>query len=219
MHSGHSELDLLQAARCEDLVYEEIRDLTVRGSFESRIICTLTQSGAHLLEGARGVGKSMLLRSAEIELDSQFKQERKLPVYVNFKTSTLLEGVKAGERDGFQVWVNAKILQALHDKLVFLDLIGKSARDDPYHRIFGIKSVQSTKTFLQEKIQQVLNNPVILGMCVRRMQGRQWWRADGPVPRDGRGRGDGVSIGYVFWVACCINSGRARTSCAPRIRS
>jgi hypothetical protein len=147
--------DLLQAARCEDLVYDQIKALTVKGDFEDRVIEKLTQSGAHLLEGARGVGKSMLLRSAEIELDSRFRQERKLAVYVNFKTSTLLEGVKAGERDGFQVWVNAKILAALHDKLVFLDLLKKGGKSDPYKRIFGIDSVEGTKVFLEDKIHML----------------------------------------------------------------
>jgi hypothetical protein len=155
MPKGDQELDLLQAARCEDLIYSQIRELSVLGPFEESIIATLKQSGAHLLEGARGVGKSMLLRLAEIEMDTEFSQVRKLAVYVNFKTSTLLEGVKAGERDGFQVWVNVKILQALHDKLVFLDLIGKGQDADPYHKVFGITSVEKTKSFLQEKIHQL----------------------------------------------------------------
>jgi len=152
---GDQALDLLQAARCEDLIYSQIRELSVLGPFEQSIIASLKQSGAHLLEGARGVGKSMLLRSAEIEMDTEFPQAHKLAVYVNFKTSTLLEGVKAGERDGFQVWVNVKILQAMHEKLVSLDLIGKGQDADPYHKIFGITSVEQTKSLLQEKIHQL----------------------------------------------------------------
>ena len=145
-------LDLLQAARCEDLLYEQIKALTVVGDFEKDLISKLKQSGAHLLQGARGVGKSMLLRSAEIDLDSSFATDKKLAVYINFKTSTLLEGVRAGERDGFQLWVNAKILQALHEKLVLLDLIGKGGQEDPYFHVFGIRSVENTKTYLQDKI-------------------------------------------------------------------
>ncbi len=146
------EIDLLQAARCEDLQYGQIRELSVLGDFERKVILTLKGAGAHLLQGARGVGKSMLLRSAEIEMDSEFSENRQLAVYVNFKTSTLLEGVKAGERDGFQLWVNLKILQALHDKLVQLDLIGHGRDQDPYFRVFGIESVQSTTQALQDKI-------------------------------------------------------------------
>jgi hypothetical protein len=147
--------DLLQAARCEDLSYPEIKALSVIETFERHVITTLKQAGAHLLEGARGVGKSMLLRLCEIELDTDFKKDRRLGVYVSFKTSTLLEGVKAGERDGFQIWVNAKILQGLHEKLTQLGLIGKTGEHDPYHRIFGITSVEQTKVFLEEKIFQL----------------------------------------------------------------
>jgi len=146
------EIDLLQAARCEDLQYGQIRELSVLGEFERKVIANLKGAGAHLLQGARGVGKSMLLRSAEIEMDSEFSKDRQLAVYVNFKTSTLLEGVKAGERDGFQLWVNLKILQALHEKLVQLDLIGQGRDQDPYYRVFGIESVGSTTQALQEKI-------------------------------------------------------------------
>src|SRR5690348_4879911 len=144
--------DLLQAARSEDLLDAQIQQLAVIGPIEREVIATLKKSGAHLLEGARGVGKSMLLRSAELEMDSEFTPSRSLSVYVNFKASTLLEGVKAGERDGFQIWVNAKILQALHDKLAALDLIGQGGDGDPYQKVFGIASVESTRTFLQEKI-------------------------------------------------------------------
>ena len=63
-----------------------------------------------------------------------------------------MEGVKAGERDGFQLWVNLKILQALHEKLVQLDLIGHGRDKDPYFRVFGIDSVNSTTQALQDKI-------------------------------------------------------------------
>jgi MoxR-like ATPase len=42
------------------------------GSFEGKVADTLKQSGAHLLQGARGVGKSMLMRHAEVEMDADF---------------------------------------------------------------------------------------------------------------------------------------------------
>lgn len=89
---------------------------------------------------------------AEIELDNSFMTDRKLGVYVNFKTSTLLEGVKADERDAFQIWVNIKILEALHEKLLTLNLIAKTGGSDPYHRVFGISSVLETKAMLEDKI-------------------------------------------------------------------
>lgn len=151
------DFDLLQAARCEDLEYDQIQDLTVFGDAERKIVDTLKQSGSHLLQGARGVGKSMLLRQAETEMDSEFSQTRKLAVYVSFKTSTLLEGVKTEHRDGFQVWVGAKILQELHDKLILLDLIGDEGIEDPYFRIFGLKSTKDTANMLRDKIHLLQN--------------------------------------------------------------
>jgi hypothetical protein len=68
--------DLLQAARTEDLLYDQVAQLTVLGDFERKVVDTLKQSGAHLLQGARGVGKSMLLRQAEVEMDKDFSNEK-----------------------------------------------------------------------------------------------------------------------------------------------
>ncbi len=152
MSASGTDTDLLHAARCEDLQYSQIRPLSVLGDFERKAIDVLKGRGAHLLQGARGMGKSMLLRLAEIEMDVAFSTNRELAVYVNFKTSTILEGVRAGERDAFQVWVNVKILQALHDKLAYLNLIGGAGQRDPYYRVFNIASVEGTKDILQDKL-------------------------------------------------------------------
>ena len=54
------EIDLLQAARSEDLQYDQIQELSVIGEFERNIIDILKSAGAHLLQGARGTGKTML---------------------------------------------------------------------------------------------------------------------------------------------------------------
>lgn len=152
MNINTLEADLLQAARSEDLRDEQIGELTVLGTLEKRIVDTLKLSGTHLIEGARGVGKSMLLKEAEIQMDVSFSETRQMAVYVSFKTSTLLEGVRAGKKDAFQAWVGAKILEGLHDKLLSLDLIQRQGVSDPYARIFGISSVGETKTILQDKI-------------------------------------------------------------------
>lgn len=144
--------DLLHRARTEDIDDNMILRLAVIGENERKIIDILKGGGAHLLRGARGCGKSMLFKSAESELDNDFEKDKCLGVYVNFKTSTLLEGVKADHRDAFQIWVGAKILQALFDKLTTLNLIGSETTSDPFHRIFGIKSVFGMKQAIQEKI-------------------------------------------------------------------
>lgn len=146
------DFDLLHAARTEDLEDSQISDLAVIGKAEEEIIGKLKFSGAHLLQGARGIGKSMLLRETEAELDRDYKNDRVLAVYVNFKTSTLLEGVKADNKNAFQVWVGAKILQALYEKLVDRGIIGASTVSDPFKRIFGVETVFGMKKVLQEKI-------------------------------------------------------------------
>lgn len=88
------DFDLIHAARTEDLEDSQISELAVIGKTEAEVISKLKFSGAHLLQGARGIGKSMLLRETEAELDRDFKNDRFLAVYVSFKTSTLLEGLK-----------------------------------------------------------------------------------------------------------------------------
>jgi len=146
------DFDLLHAARTEDLEDSQINTLAVVGKAEQEVIGKLKYSGSHLLQGARGIGKSMLLRKAEAELDQEFKDDRNLAVYVNFKTSTLLEGVKADNKSAFQIWVGAKILQSLYEKLIKMGIINENDSSDPFKRIFDIESICSMKEALQEKI-------------------------------------------------------------------
>ena len=105
------DLELLHSARTEDLDDNQISKLAVMGEMERKIVDTLKFQGSHLLQGARGIGKSMLLKEAESELDTEFIDNRVLGVYISFKTSTLLEGVKADNKSAFQIWVGAKIIQ------------------------------------------------------------------------------------------------------------
>lgn len=147
--------DYLEAARSEDLKPQEVRHLGVVTPFEQDIINSLKGPGAHLLQGARGVGKTTLLRLAETDMDSDFMRTKALAVYVNFKTSTLLEGISAGQKNAFQIWVNTKILQNLHEKLVGLHLLDGNEMHDPYERVFGISGVEQTGTFLTNKLHQI----------------------------------------------------------------
>ncbi len=146
------DFDLIHAARTEDLEDTQISKLAVIGELEAEVIAKLKFSGAHLLQGARGIGKSMLLKETEAELDRDFKKDRTLGVYVNFKTSTLLEGVKADNRNAFQIWVGAKILQAVYEKLISNGIISNNDASDPFKRIFGVDSISGLQKVLQEKI-------------------------------------------------------------------
>ncbi len=144
--------ELLHAARTEDLDLQQIKDLAVLGDFEKEVVAKLKIAGSHLVQGARGIGKSMLLREAEADLDSHYVKDRNIGVYVNFKTSTLLEGVKADNKNAFQIWVGAKILQALYEKLIHLDVIRDDGANDPFKKIFGIETISGMKEALQNKI-------------------------------------------------------------------
>ncbi|WP_212743719.1 hypothetical protein, partial [Escherichia coli] len=62
--------ELLHAARTEDLELKQVKQLAVLGEFEKDVVAKLKIAGSHLIQGARGIGKSMLLRAAEAELDS-----------------------------------------------------------------------------------------------------------------------------------------------------
>ncbi len=146
------DFDLLHAARTEDLENSQISQLAVLGKAEEEIIGKLKFSGAHLLQGARGIGKSMLFKKTEEELDRDFIKDRALAVYVNFKTSTLLEGVKAENKSAFQIWIGAKVLQALYEKLVDQGLITEDAASDPFKRIFGVSTIFGMQKTLQDKI-------------------------------------------------------------------
>ncbi|MCE9980760.1 MULTISPECIES: zinc ribbon domain-containing protein [Enterobacteriaceae] len=144
--------ELLHAARTEDLDLKQIKELAVLGEFEKDAVAKLQIAGSHLIQGARGIGKSMLLREAEAELDAKFSRERVVGVYVNFKTSTLLEGVRADNKNAFQIWVGAKVLQALYEKMIFLDIIKDDGVSDPFKKIFGIETIAGMKDVLQNKI-------------------------------------------------------------------
>lgn len=146
------DFDLLHAARTEDLEDSQISELAVLGKAEEDVIGKLKYSGAHLLQGSRGIGKSMLLKETEAELDREFNDNRILPVYVNFKTSTLLEGVKADNKNAFQIWVSAKILQALYEKLIGKGVITDGSSSDPFKRIFDVETIYGMKAALREKI-------------------------------------------------------------------
>lgn len=147
--------DYLEAARSEDLKLQEVRELGVVTDFERGIIDSMKSPGAHLLQGARGVGKTTLLRLTEAEMDSAFPSTKILAVYINFKASTILEGISANQKNAFQVWVNTKILQSIHEKLVTLRLLTDEDKHDPYERVFGISGVEQTGSFLTTKLHQI----------------------------------------------------------------
>lgn len=143
----------LQQARTEDLTSEEIIEYGCVSNTEQSILKLLCGPGCHLLEGSRGVGKSMLLRLAELSLDKTFPVEKVVGVYVNFKTSILLENDRfSSEYYSFKIWVMAKVLQAFTNKLLELGLIEGESTLDPYNRLLNVNDINTYGKSLDQKI-------------------------------------------------------------------
>lgn len=134
-----SEVLLIDLARAEDFTDEEFLDCFAETSRERDIIDKLKGPGAHLLEGPRGVGKSSLLKKAELELDESFQESRCMGVYVNFKASLLLQAdPKEIGADPFLCWLAAKVLDALYKKCRKLGVITSELLADKYRKLLGV---------------------------------------------------------------------------------
>ncbi|MEW6410209.1 MAG: zinc ribbon domain-containing protein [Nitrospirota bacterium] len=111
------------AIRTESLTKEEVRKFFVKEHGE--FIAHLLNGEQYLVEGSRGVGKTMLMRYAEIEADRRFHSERILASYISFEDSLKIERLKitnAAEYNPFLQWTMAKILKALLDKVSLLKI-------------------------------------------------------------------------------------------------
>lgn len=90
---------------------------------EKLILPKLMRTGAKLLTGPRGCGKTTLMRKAfNLMLVSG---NSALPIYVNFKASLRLEPIYKSSANGaywFSTWMYLKILEGLKDTLRELDV-------------------------------------------------------------------------------------------------
>lgn len=136
------EPSLIDLARAEDFTDDEqFLNCFTETSRERDIIEKLKGPGAHLLEGPRGVGKSSLLRKAELELDSKFSQDRVLGIYVNFKASLLVEtGARELGYDPFLCWIAAKVLDSFYKKCRKLGFVTSEQIGEKYRRLLAVES-------------------------------------------------------------------------------
>ncbi|MDR3573393.1 MAG: hypothetical protein P4L50_06020 [Anaerolineaceae bacterium] len=102
--------------RTEDIKPDEVATYFVEIQRDREIINTLKARNPVIMAGSRGVGKSFLLRVAELELLSEFGQQRALPVFVSFNRSSLINTTNEQQ---FQHWMLARICgritRALHN--------------------------------------------------------------------------------------------------------
>ncbi|MER6514505.1 AAA family ATPase [Nonomuraea sp. NPDC001636] len=96
--------------RTEDLTLDEVGDYFVETEFDRRTINALKSKKTVVLQGARGVGKSFLLKVAQKELDEDFGASKTLAVYTTFNKAGLLQ---TADPERFKHWMLAKICERI----------------------------------------------------------------------------------------------------------
>ncbi|MET9931040.1 MULTISPECIES: hypothetical protein [unclassified Streptomyces] len=92
--------------RTEDLTLEDVGKFFVETEFDRQTIDVLKSKKTVVLQGARGVGKSFLLKVAQKEMDEEFPNSKTLAVYVTFNKAGLLQ---TSDPERFKHWMLAKI--------------------------------------------------------------------------------------------------------------
>lgn len=111
--------------RTEDIKPDEVAQYFVEMKCDREIVNLLKARNPVILAGSRGVGKSFLLRVAELELKKDQSASRVLPVYVSFTRSSL---INTKDPQQFQHWMLARICSRLHRTLVSAGLVVDSVR-------------------------------------------------------------------------------------------
>lgn len=147
---------------------------------EANIIRKLSQSGAKLITGPRGCGKTTLFLKVNQKL-LQNKNAKTLPIYVNFKSSLKLEPLYRNNTNAahwFNQWLLHKVLYGLYssienerfEEIEFSSLLDKNRVDDIINHLeLGnldlIKTETLTASSLIDRIEFVLKR-LNLNKCV-----------------------------------------------------
>ncbi|BET47649.1 hypothetical protein RGQ21_26310 [Kitasatospora aureofaciens] len=92
--------------RTEDLTLEDVGRYFVETDFDRQTIDALKSKKTIVLQGARGVGKSFLLKVAQKEMGEEFLKDKTLAVYITFNAAGLLQ---TSDPEKFKHWMLAKI--------------------------------------------------------------------------------------------------------------
>ena len=125
MAENTADLELLQAARCEDLLYDQIRELTVTGAFEERVINTLTQMGAHRLEVRAALENECYYDPRKSTLTPILKQNVNWRSMSALRRAHFLRALKPENVMDFRYGSMLKSLPRYTRSSSFLDLIKK----------------------------------------------------------------------------------------------
>ncbi|WP_314923625.1 ORC-CDC6 family AAA ATPase [Mogibacterium diversum] len=118
--------------RTEDIKLSEIKNIYVETKADRAIIDCLKSDSQLLLIGSRGIGKTMLIKVAESELNSEYSIKKVLPVYVSFTKSMLVNN--PCDNKSFQYWMYTKILNEFRNGILEKGII--TSNSDPFKMLF-----------------------------------------------------------------------------------
>lgn len=102
-------------------------------------ISRLMDSEQYLLEGSRGVGKTMLMKAAMMKSTNEFGKNSILPVWISFEESIRIERISIVDNsvDPFLQWTMGKILSETIKKLIEVKPTCLEELVDRIGKIFG----------------------------------------------------------------------------------
>lgn len=114
-------------------------------------ISRLLDSEQYLLEGSRGVGKTMLMKAAMLQCQTEFGKNSILPVWVSFEESIRIERISiiSNNIDPFLQWTMGKILYECLSKIIELKPKSIEALNSRLATIFNIPSTNSFEKYVQ----------------------------------------------------------------------
>lgn len=115
----------------------------------------------YLIEGSRGVGKTMLMRIAEIKATEEFEKNSILAVWVSFEESIRLERIRISSREGvdpFLQWTMGKILIDVLNKIIMLKPNFSDQISNRLSSLFGLPDDENGRKYFQ--YMELLNSYV-----------------------------------------------------------
>lgn len=109
--------------RTEDIGPKDVLKYFVETEEDRSAVNQIKGRTPTVLVGSRGVGKSFLMRVAEQELAAEYAEQKVVPVYVTFVTSSLL---RSGDPDQFRHWMIARICRAVLRKVRKMGLLSST---------------------------------------------------------------------------------------------
>ena len=122
--------------RTEDIKLSEIKKIYVETKSDRNIINNLKSNSQLLLIGSRGIGKTMLIKVAESELNSEYSTKKVLPVYLSFSKSMLVNN--PFDNKNFQYWMYAKLLNEFRNAILEKGII--TTNSDPFKCYLNMKN-------------------------------------------------------------------------------